>query len=195
MLVSTQPDIHDLLKNRWSPRAYADRPIEEAKLVSLFEAARWAPSAGNKQPWAFIVVKQDDPVHDSLVEAMAGHNTAWAGHAPVIVAAIANLEYKPGMANPYALYDLGQSVAHLTVQAAALGLHVHQIAGFDKAKAQELLNVPEGYEVVTLATIGYVGMPEQLPDELRQREVAPRQRKALNEFVYAERWDVPLFEA
>ncbi|MDO8970254.1 MAG: nitroreductase family protein, partial [Saprospiraceae bacterium] len=124
--------IHDLLKNRWSPRAYSAQPVEKQHLLSLFEAARWAPSSGNMQPWTFIVTTLADPEpHAKLVAALGERNQMWAKHAPVLVLSIVQRDREPGKPNLWATYDLGQSVAHLSVQATALGLFVHQMAGFD----------------------------------------------------------------
>ena len=185
--------IHELLQTRWSPRAFSTRPVETDKLLSLFEAARWSPSGGNSQPWTFIVATTDDPgAHDKLVSTMTGRNPQWAKSVPVLVLAIAKLNPERPAANRFAYYDLGQAVAHLSVQANALGLHVHQMAGFDNAKARELFQIPDGYDPVTLIAIGYYGNADELPDELREREMAPRARKSLAEFVFHGEWNRPL---
>jgi len=189
----TQFAIHDLLKNRWSPRAFSNRPVEPEKLASLFEAARWSPSGGNSQPWSFIVITQESPeAHQKLVETMTGNNPRWANHAPVLIVTIARLNPERPEANHFAYYDLGQSAAHLTVQASALGLDVHQMAGFDREKARELFGIPEGYELMTVIAIGYPGDPNDLPDDLRERELLPRTRKAVSEIAFQERWNQPL---
>jgi len=185
--------IHDLLKNRWSPRAFSSQPVEKDHLLSLFEAARWAPSGSNLQPWAFIVTTSADPEpHARLVAALAEFNQMWAKDAPVLVLAVVQREREPGKPNPYATYDLGQSVAHLSVQATNLGLLVHQMAGFDHQKAREAVNLPEGFDPVTVFTIGYPGNAADLPERLRERELAPRARKPLSEFVFDGAWNVAL---
>ena len=189
----TTHEIHELLQTRWSPRAFSNRPVEAGKLLSLFEAARWSPSGGNSQPWTFIVATTDGAeAHDKLVATMTGRNPLWAKSVPVLVLAIAKLNPERPAANRFAYYDLGQAVAHLSVQANALGLHVHQMAGFDNVKARELFQIPDGYEPVTLIAIGYYGNPDELPDELREREMAPRARKSLAEFVFRGEWNQPL---
>lgn len=191
--VTVQYDIHELLKQRWSPRAYSSRSIEPAKLWSLFEAARWSPSSANEQPWSFIVAFKGDATHDKMVSALAGRNADWARNAPVLILTIAQQNYKTaGRPYRHALYDVGQAVAHLSVQATAEGLHIHQMGGFDADKARELFVVPEGYEVVVVLAVGYLGNIADLPDDMRERENAPRTRKALSEFVFADQFGAPL---
>jgi nitroreductase len=184
--------IHDILKERWSPRAYSSDPVEPEKLLSMFEAARWSPSGGNTQPWTFIVAQRGEPIHTQFVEALMGRNADWAQNAPVLVVAVANTQRKPGVNNPYAFYDVGQAVAHLSVQAHALGLHVHQMAGFDASKVRQLVGLPEGYDPVTLIAIGYQGDVTHLPEDLQERERQPRIRKPLSEVVFAGQWNEPL---
>ncbi len=189
----TQFAIHDLLKNRWSPRSFANRAVEPEKLASLFEAARWSPSGGNSQPWSFIVVTQETPdLHEKLVATMTGNNPRWAHLAPVLIVTLARLNSEKPEANRFAYYDLGQAAAHLTIQASALGLDVHQMGGFDRVKARELLEIPEGYDLLTVIAVGYPGSIEDLPDDLRERELLPRTRKTVTEIAFQERWNRPL---
>jgi nitroreductase len=187
--IETQPEIHELLKTRWSPRAYSSTPVEAEKIQSLFEAARWSPSGGNSQPWYFIVADQNKgEAHQKIVETLSGRNPDWAKNAPVLVLTVAKPNPAWPGANRYAYYDLGQSVAHLTVQAGVLGLYIHQMAGFDGAKARQLFEIPEGYEPLTVLAIGYLGNIEDLPEDLRVRESATRERKPLAEFVFNGKW-------
>ena len=188
----TNYEIHDLLKNRWSPRAFSSQPVEPEKLRSLFEAARWSPSGGNSQPWAYVVATKENPAHQKLVQTLMGFNTVWAENAPVLVLTLAYLNPQRPGGNHYGYYDLGQAVAHLSIQAAELGLHVHQMAGFDAQKARELFEIPAGYVPTTVVALGYLGSAEDLPEELRQREAAPRTRKPLDEFVFSGQWGEPL---
>ncbi len=189
----TEYDIHPLLKSRWSPRAFSPQPIEPHELMSLFEAARWSPSGGNKQPWGFVVVSADDrETHQALVQTLSGNNQAWAHRAPVLVLSVARPEPQTGALSRFTYYDVGQAVAHLTVQAGALGLFVHQMGGFDADKARQLLKLPDGCEPMTLIAIGRYGDPADLPDTLREREFAARSRKPFAEFLFRERWDAPL---
>ena len=191
----TQYPILDFLKNRWSPRAFAARPVELHKLLSLFEAARWSPSGGNQQPWSFIVTNQTErEPFEKLLGTLNERNQDWAKHAPVLVLSVVQRERAVGQPNPWATYDVGQAVAHLSVQATALGLVVHQMAGFDRQKAAELFALPEGYDALTVFAIGYEGDPATLPAGLRERELEQRSRKPLKEFVFDGAWQAPLQE-
>lgn len=191
-LAETKYNIHELLKGRWSPRAFSTRSVEPEKLLSLFEAARWSPSAGNTQPWSYVVVTSDQPEHAQLVEALAGFNKVWAVNAPVLILAIAKPNPDRPGSEAYAYYDLGQSVAHLNIQAEAVGLQVHQMGGFDADKTRELFDIPELFKPLTVIAIGYSGRVEDLPEVLQERELQTRSRKPLSEFVYGGHWDSPI---
>jgi nitroreductase len=184
--------IHDLVRNRWSPRAFSDQPVPPDVLRSLFEAARWAPSSNNEQPWVFLVgTKQDPPTHEALLSALAEFNQAWAKHAPVLVIAVSKLAFaRNGHPNRNAFYDTGAAVAHLSVEGTARGLFVHQMAGFDPHKAIELFHIPDGWEPISVFAVGFPGDPQSLPDPLRERELAPRSRKPLADFVMSRRWGI-----
>jgi nitroreductase len=185
----TQHPIHDLLARRWSPRAFADRPVAADVLRSLWEAARWAPSSANEQPWSFIVATRDDQQEfDRLLGCLVEGNQIWAKQAPALMVSVAGKLDRDKDPNAHAWYDVGQAVADLSVQATALGLFVHQMAGILPDKIRELYQIPDSHEPVTGLALGYPGTPEQLPDKLRQRETAPRTRKPIGEFVFAGRW-------
>ena len=185
----TQHPIHDLLARRWSPRAFADRPVPPDVLRSLWEAARWAPSSANEQPWSFLVATQNDRQEfDRMLECLVGGNQVWAKQAPVLMVSVAAKLDRDKDPNPHAWYDVGQAVADLSVQATALGLFVHQMAGILPDKIRELYQIPDSHEPVTGLALGYPGTPEQLPDKLRQRELALRTRKPIGEFVFSGRW-------
>jgi nitroreductase len=190
---SNQFAILDLLKTRWSPRAFSSRKIEREQVLSLFEAARWAPSGGNLQPWFFIVADdQDQEAHLLFSQIMSERNAGWAKQAPILVLAVAQTERSEGQPNPWAYYDLGQAVAHLNLQASAFDLSIHQIGGFDKDKARKLLQIPEGYDPVTMIAIGYQGNHSDLPEDLQKREMQPRVRKPVDEFVFRGTWNEPI---
>ncbi len=186
----TDYPIHDLLKRRWSPRAFSDKPVAPETLRSLWEAARWAPSCFNEQPWYFLVAtKQDRADYDRLLACLNEGNAAWAGHAPVLMVSVARTAFQAnGEPNRHALHDVGQAVANLTLQATALGLFVHQMAGFFPEKVRRAFAVPEGFEPVAAIALGYPGDPTALPEKLRQRELAPRSRRPLADFVFSGRW-------
>ncbi|HXF91696.1 MAG TPA: nitroreductase family protein [Nitrospiraceae bacterium] len=186
----TAHPIHDLLKRRWSPRAFSDKPVEPETLCRLWEAARWAPSCFNDQPWYFLVAtKQDRADYDRMLGCLNEGNAVWARHAPVLMISVARTTFQhDGGPNRHALHDVGQAVAGLTLQATALGLFVHQMAGFFPEKVRQAYAVPEGFEPVAAIALGYPGDPALLPEKLRQREVAPRSRRPLEDFVFSGQW-------
>jgi nitroreductase len=186
--------IHEILRHRWSPRAFEPRPVEPEKLRRLFEAARWAPSTANSQPWFFIVAdKYTDPENfQRALDGLVEQNRSWARNAPVLAFSVARLNFEQGdKPNRHALHDLGQAVANLAAEAASLDLQIHQMAGIDAEKVRRTFGVPDGYEVVAGMAIGYPGDPQSLPEQLRQRETGPRQRKALDSFVFSGSWGRP----
>ena len=188
----SQYQIHDLLRRRWSPRAFDDRPIEPEKLQSLFEAARWAPSSNNGQPWRFLVaVKENKAEYDRLFNCLVEGNQQWASRAPVLLLSVAQLQFEDGSMNRHALHDTGMATENLVIQATELGLVAHLMAGFRIDQARADCQIPEGYEPVAMIAIGYPGDPAQLSDRLRAREVQPRVRKSVTEFVYSARWEQP----
>ena len=182
--------IEELLKRRWSPRAFADRPVEPEKLLSLWEAARWAASTANQQPWSFIVAtKQDEAEYARLLSCLRENNQQWASRAPVLMVSVAKLAFDAnGQPNRHAFHDVGLAVANLIMQATALGLGVHQMAGIYSDRVRELYGIPEDFEPVAGIVLGYPGDPASLPDELRQRELAPRTLKPLESFVFQGAW-------
>ncbi|MEZ4630997.1 MAG: nitroreductase family protein [Deinococcales bacterium] len=193
------PNDHPILapiKARWSPRAFLARAVEQEKLQQLFEAARWAPSAGNGQPWFFIICPQGSHAFEQLHSVLSEGNKPWTMKAPLLLLAVAETtlvrEGKPTRPNRHALYDVGQAVAFLSLQATELGLSLHQMAGFDAEKAQSLFNIPQEFSAVTVIALGYRAEPDSLSDDLKARELAPRSRKALAEFVFHEAWQRPI---
>jgi nitroreductase len=193
---ATEHPIHELFERRWSPRAFSARAVEPEKLRSLLEAARWAASCFNEQPWSFIVAAKEDEgdAYERLLSCLAEANALWAGRAPVLMLSVARLTFKRNdKPNRHAFHDVGQAAAHLALQATASGLAVHQMAGFDLSKARELFSIPEGFEPVAAIALGYPGEPEDLPEDLRARESAPRTRLPFGEFVFGESWGRPRF--
>jgi nitroreductase len=185
----TEVPVHELVRERWSPRAFSAKPVPADVLRSLFEAARWAPSSFNTQPWAYIVATKDDKENfDKIVGTMVEFNQGWTKHVPVVALSIAQVTNKEGKPNRHAFHDVGSASAQLTVQAVSQGLFVHQMSGFDPAKARQVFDIPADWEAVAAMAIGYPGDPASLPDKLKQRELAPRTRKPLSEFVMAGHW-------
>lgn len=186
----TQYPIHNLLQRRWSPRAFSDQTVELEKLRSLLEAVRWAPSCFNEQPWSFILATKDNPAeHERLLSCLSESNQQWAQDAPVLMLSVAKLAFeRNGKANRHAFHDVGLAVENLVIQAIALDLFVHQMASFDLEKARELYGIPEGYEPVAGIALGYLGDPQALPENLYERELAPRIRKPSASFVFSGYW-------
>ncbi len=182
--------VHELIQNRWSPRAFSDKLVPQEVLRSLFEAARWAPSSSNEQPWAYIVATKDDPGNfEKSLGALVEFNANWARKAPVLVIAVAELAFaKNNAPNRNAQYDVGAASLQLSIEATARGLVVHQMAGFDPETAKEAYDIPQGWEPIAAMAIGYPGDASSLPEPLQSREKAPRSRKRIREFVMSGQW-------
>lgn len=184
--VLNSTELLDVIQRRWSPRAFSSRPVAAEELALLFEAARWAPSAMNDQPWTFVLGdKHTNPdTYTRIFDTLVPQNQAWAQAAPVLVLVLARTVFaRNGRPSPTALYDTGMAAAQLVLQATALGLVIHQMGGFEPGKAREYLSIPEQYHPVAVMAIGWPGDADTLSEELRERERAPRQRKPVNEVV------------
>lgn len=182
--------IHELLRERWSPSAFSDALVPAEVLRSLFEAARWAPSSYNEQPWAYIVAARDDKENfEKILGVLVEFNIAWAKNAAVLAIAVCELNFAGNKTpNRNAQYDTGAASALLSIEAVSRGLAVHQMAGFDPQTAKQVFGIPEGWEPIAAIAIGYPGDPASLSEELRQRETAPRVRKPIRDFVMTGRW-------
>jgi nitroreductase len=177
-------DIHPVLATRHSPRAYsATATLSSNQLGPLFEAARWSPSSSNSQPWSFVVGLRGDEVFQTILGTLASGNALWAQHASALVANITMLETPEGKALSHCVYDLGQAVAHLSVQATAENIVVHQMGGFDADALGAALGLSSTHRVITVMTLGTQGDPADLPENLQEREAAPRVRKPLGDVV------------
>jgi nitroreductase len=188
---TTDPPINKLIKNRHSPLAFDDTPLDEADIDALFEAARWAPSSQNAQPWRFVVApKNTNPLsYRDICGGLVPGNQVWAMRAPVLAVAITSRQFPyNGDDNPHAHYDLGAAVAMLTIEATARGIHVHQMAGIHRDKLREMLQVPENHDVVVVLAIGYEGDPEELPQSLQDRSSKPRTRRPQSDWRFAGRF-------
>jgi nitroreductase len=183
--------VEDLILRRWSPRAYSDKDVTADELKRLFEAARWAASSSNEQPWRFLVGRKGDETYQKIFNALVEFNQSWAGSAPVLVLSVAKKTFTAkGTPNRHCLHDTGAAMANLALQATANGLHTHSMAGFDNEQMRASFAIPSDYEMGAVTAIGYFGDPESLPDHLRKMEVSPRQRKPLEEFVFSS-WEKP----
>lgn len=176
---------------RWSPRAFRDEAVPDAALARVIEAGRWASSCFNEQPWAFIVV---DRHHDAdgfarIFAMLSDNNRKWAGAASVLMVACARTRFAGnGNANVHAWFDLGQATSAMAIEAAGLGLQMHQMAGIDRARAKQELGIPEDVDVAVAIALGHPGEAASLPEPYATREVAPRVRKPAAEFVHQGRW-------
>lgn len=180
----TSTPINPVLAARWSPRSFdTTATLTPADLTPAFEAARWSPSANNSQPWRFIVGFRGDDTFNKIVPTLAGWNTAWMPNASAIIVAVTQTAGPDGTPNQYAIYDLGQAVAHFSVQAHTDGLYVHQVAGTDVAALKEAFNLPAGYEAFLTIAVGKLAPADELPEPLAEREKAPRVRHELAEIV------------
>jgi nitroreductase len=190
-LADTDHPVHPLLQQRWSPRAFAPRVVERAKLLSLLEAARWSPSGGNQQPWFFFVGVQGDATFDQLASCLNSGNAEWAAAAPVLLMSVAQTVSSEGKPMRYALHDVGMAEMSLIIQSTALDLYAHPMAGFSVERARVAFALPDGYEPVVMLALGYLGEPGLLNERRRRQELEPRTRKPLHEFVFAEAWSAP----
>lgn len=188
------PAVHELIRRRWSPRAFADREVSADDLRAMLEAARWAASSSNEQPWRFLVARKSDPeAFSKILALLVPGNQAWAKAAPVLIIMAAKKTIgKDDAPNHYAMHDAGQAFANLALQAVALGLHAHGMAGLDRARARTELGIPADFEVAAAIAVGYLGSPAELPPNYRERELNKRHRKPLNEIAFGAEWDQSL---
>ena len=182
---STEHPVLNAIKQRYSAYQFSDKPVEADKLRSLFEAARWASSSFNEQPWRFIVAAKQSPAeYEKALTCLVEANQGWAQAAPVLVLTAVKQDFTyNGKPNRVALHDLGQAAAHMALQAAELGLVVHQMAGIDQPKVVSAYDLPEGFTAETAIAIGY---PAEA--ELNDAENRARQRKPFDEFVFGDGW-------
>ncbi len=178
--------LNTALKNRWSPRSFSEKEVINEMIDLLFEAARWAPSAMNEQPWKYYYIhRSNQKKFNDVVELLTGKNPLWAQHAQVLIISVVKKNYDyQSRPNKNALHDLGAANVSIAIQATEMGLQAHQMGGFDKAKLSDYLYLDtDNFEPFTIIAIGFPGAPEQLPDDLKQLELQPRKRKELTEFV------------
>lgn len=175
-------EIDPIFLNRWSPRAFSPEPIDDATLGSVFEAARWAPSCFNEQPWRFIIAKTEED-RARFVDFLVPANQLWAGAAPVLIAVVAKKTFSHnGTPNRTYQFDAGTAWGHLAIGAAEKGLITHGMAGFDVEKAHEVLELTDDYDVIAMVALGKRGDASMLPEKLREREI-PSNRKPQTETV------------
>jgi nitroreductase len=177
--------INEFSAARWSPRAFLNKKVENNKLVALFEAARWSASGGNEQPWRFILGVDQDETWQKIYSCLDEGNQSWNKEVPVLILAMGyKISTWDGSVSDYYQYDTGQAVAHLSIEAMHQGLHVHQMGGFSIEKARQVLSLPDDVAPLTVIAAGYLGDPETLDEKQKKRELQPRKRKELSEFVF-----------
>ena len=186
----TDHPVHELIARRWSPYGFADRPVSVEDLRSLFEAARWAASSYNEQPWRYIVASKDNGREfERVLSCLVEGNQGWAKEVPVLALGCVNLNFsRNGKPNAAAIHDLGIASATLTLEATERGLAVHQMIGILPDRAREVYEIPEGSQAVTALAVGYAADPDRLPEALKERDLAPRTRNPLAAFVFGGKW-------
>ena len=192
----TQAPVHDIIANRWSPRAYdASKSVSQAQIMSMLEAARWAPSCFGDEPWRFIVwdKNKDAAAWEKAFDCIVPGNQSWAKDAPVFVLICADTLFghnqKP---NRWGVYDTGAAAVSLSLQATSMGLVTHQMGGFDGEKTRAAFNIPEQFEMMSMMAVGYMADMGALGEESKERTLAPRKRKPLDELFYEGVWNQPI---
>ena len=193
---ATQTDIHDLLARRWSCRAFdASKAVSREQIVALLEAARWAPSCYGDEPWRFIVWDRnaDAAAWQKAFDCLVEWNQNWVKNAPVLLLATANSQFrKNGAPNRWGQYDTGAASENLCLQAVASGLMAHQMGGFDEEKTRRAFDIPAEFALMAMIAVGYQGEPEVLNDELKELELAARERTPLGEHFFEGGWGAPV---
>lgn len=177
-------ELHPVINERYSPRAFSERDVSDAELDLVLEAARWAPSSMNEQPWRFLVARRGGKGHAELLASLNPSNQIWASKAPVLILNMVRRTLsRNGQVNFHARHDLGLALSQLTAQATALGMGLHQMAGFHADVARLAFGIPEDLDLVSIIALGFPGDPDQLPEALRERELHRSVRKPLSELV------------
>ena len=191
---SPDHSIHGLIVARWSPYAFDPRPVEPEKILACLEAARWAASSFNEQPWSFIIApREQTEMFQTMLGCLVEANQDWAKHAGVLMlTVVSKLFSQNNKPNRVAEHDLGLAAANLTIQATSLGLHVHQMAGINPSVIKQTYKIPDAQEPISAIAVGYAADHARTADKaLADRDQTPRQRKPLSQFVFSETWDRP----
>ncbi len=179
--------VHEFIDKRWSPRAFADKPVEEEKINSLFEAARWAASSRNSQPWRFIYASKDNKkTYDKLFQVMGEWNQSWAKTAPLLILTITETHDEKNRPLGHSLYDLGLALGNLTTQATSAGIYLHHMGGIEPDVAKNLFNIPDRYEAITMIAAGYPGSSSVLSADIAETEYDAQKRISQKDFVFRE---------
>lgn len=196
---TTAIPINETIANRWSGRAYnPNKPVTDEEVLALLEAARWAPSCYGDQPWRFVVCNKakSQQTWQKAFDTLAESNQAWAKNAPLLVLVCSNTLFRHnGKPNRWAAYDTGAAAENMCLQATALRLVAHQMGGFSVDAARAAFSVPEQFELMAMVAIGHGDTLESLPDDLRERQLAPRQRMTIGELFFDGTWEMPIESA
>lgn len=186
---NTEYEINPLIAARWSPRVFADKAVEPEALKKLFEAARWAASSNNGQPWRFMYAHKGSEIYDVIFDHLSDFNKKWCVNAPVLMLTAYKKTFDSGKENFHAPHDLGLAMGNLSIQAEAMGIAVHSMAGVNWQKAHKTFQVPEDFHITTAAAIGYYGGEvSDLPEDMQKSEKAERKRMKQTEFVAENKW-------
>ena len=186
----TELPVQQTILNRWSPRAFADRPVSDADLKTIFTAGTWAASSQNEQPWRFVVGRKGDATYEKVFNSLVPGNQSWAGSAPVLFAAFAKKTFsKGGQPNKTAAHDVGAACQNIALEATALGLHIHGMGGYDAVTLCAYFAVPGDYEPTACWALGYLADPANLPEKYKLSEQAPRERRPMSDVVFGEHWE------
>ncbi|WP_417443777.1 nitroreductase family protein [Joostella sp.] len=188
-IAKTNHEIYALLKMRWSPRVFKEDKLPESEIKQLFEAARWAPSSNNMQPWRFMYAEKGSDTYDKIVDCLSDFNKSWVVNAPLLMITAYKENTDDGKPNFHALHDLGLAVGNMCVQAQYMNIGVHQMAGIDWEKAQKVFKIPKGYHVSTAIALGYYGGDfSKLNDNLLDMEKSERTRVPQKDFAFKDSW-------
>ncbi len=178
--------VHQLITARKSIRSFSDKAIDDKSFISIFEAARWASSSRNEQPWRFIAARKEDKENfKRILGCINESNSIWAQHGAMLIVVLAKMNFTThAVVNNHAHHDVGLAIGNLALQATSLGIFLHQMGGIDYPKVSAVFEVPEEYEVISIIVGGYPGNDKTLPEKLRERELLPRRRKELKELVF-----------
>ena len=186
-IAKTGHPVNELIAKRWSARAFSTKPVERSKLLSILEAARWAPSSKNEQPWRYIIFSIDNPVKLMEAQSVLLESNSYAKRAPILICAIAKKNYSEGEKyNRLHFHDLGAANENMFLEAFNQGLIMHEMGGFDVQKAVEIFKIPEDYEIGIMIAIGYQDKHSVLPERFREKAYSPRVRRKLSEIAYVE---------
>jgi nitroreductase len=188
-------EVHELIRARWSPRSYSPQDVPDQDLRTVLEAAEWAASSNNEQPWRFLIARKsaDQAAFEKFLHLLVEGNQLWAHSAPILIIMAAKRTFtNSNSPNYYALHDTGAALANFMLQATALGLHAHGMAGFDHQRARQELAIPDDYEIAAAVALGYRDSPDKLSEKHVKSELAARQRKPLSEIAFGASWQQPL---